>query len=415
MKNKEIKQVSLVMVGISGMGYYYVKILLDEFSPDLIKIQAAVDPYPEKSELYQELKDRKIPIFPSLSELYKSGINADLAIISSPIHFHVPQTCEALLNGSYVICEKPLGATIQEAEKLIHTRDAVGRWVMIGYQWSFSEAIRALKRDIGKGLLGKPIRLKTLCFWQRDENYYRISGWAGKIKDKKGNWILDSPANNAMAHFLHNLFYVLGERADTSARPAEVTAELYRAFPIENYDSTACRAFTEDGTELLFYASHSAFKDRGPMFSFEFERATVDYGEFTDVIIMDDNHGNVKNYGSPEADHHFKKLFEAVTGVRNPKPVLCGPEAASSQTLCINGMQESAPEIVAFPESMIHRVEETGKLWVKGLDKAFYDCYKKGILPSEVSFPWARRGKKIDLRNYRYFPGGTPPEERNES
>jgi len=44
--------------------------------------------------------------------------------------------------------------------------------------------------------------MKTLCFWQRDENYYRRSGWAGKIKDKKGNWILDSPANNAMAHFL---------------------------------------------------------------------------------------------------------------------------------------------------------------------------------------------------------------------
>jgi len=65
MKNKKIKQVSLVMVGISGMGYYYVKTILEEFSPDLIKIQAAVDPYPEKSELYQELKDQKIPIFSS--------------------------------------------------------------------------------------------------------------------------------------------------------------------------------------------------------------------------------------------------------------------------------------------------------------------------------------------------------------
>lgn len=411
MEGKGKKPVSIVMVGIGGMGQYHLKTLLEGFPTQAIDLRAAVDPFPERSEYVHELETRGIVIYRTLREFCEGGQSADLVLISSPIHYHVPQTCEALRHGSHVLCEKPLGATVQEAEQMIQTKDAARRWVMIGYQWSYSDAIQALKRDIGLGLLGKPVRLKTLCLWPRDESYYKRNNWAGRKKDDKGSWILDSPANNAMAHFLHNLFYVLGEKVDTSAQPIEVTAELYRAYPIENFDSIACRVFTDEGVELLFYASHAIPQDQGPMFSFEFEQATVTFGEFKDDIIAKDSLGNEKHYGSPEADLQFRKLLEAVAAVREPSPIIiCGPEAAFSQTLCVNGIQESAPEIVSFPESMIQDDVKNRQRWVKGLAEAFYDCYKKGILPSEASFSWARRGRAFDLRNYRFFPGGISPE-----
>jgi len=406
--------VSVVMVGISGMGFYYLKALLEEFSPDKVKLCAVVDPFPEKSECYSEIKNRGIPIFYSLHEFYGGGNSAELVVISSPIHYHVSQSCEALQHGSYVLCEKPIGATIQDAEHLIRMRDTTQRWVMIGYQWSYSSAIQALKRDILKGLLGKPLCLKTLCFWPRDEGYYKKSSWLGKKKDETGNWILDSPANNAMAHFLHNLFYVLGDRIETSAKPVEVTAELYRTYPIENFNSIACRVFTQEGTELLFYASHAVPQDRGPMFSFKFENAEVTYGERVDNIVAKDNQGNEKFYGSPEGDNNLQKLFDAVAAVREPKPVICGPEAARSQTLCVNGIQESVPEIVTFPESILLQQKETKMRRAKGLAEVFYECYQKGILPCEVDLSWARKGRSIDLRNYLYFPGGAPPGNQGE-
>jgi len=398
--------VSVVLVGIGGMGLYYLKTLLEEFPPGAVELRAAVDPFPEKSELYSELKRLGIPVFDSLEKFYESGSTSELVVVSSPIHFHVRQSCEALRSGSNVLCEKPLGATIQEAEELIQTRDESGLWVMIGYQWSYSSAIQALKRDILAGLFGKPIRLKTICLWPRDEAYYLRSDWAGKIKHK-GDWVLDSPANNAMAHFLHNLFYVLGERVDRSAQPSQVTAELYKAYPIENFDSIACRVFTREGAELLFYASHSTHKEIGPLFSFEFEKATITYGEVSKDIIARDPQGKEKLYGSPDAEHPFQKLFEAVASVREPKPILCGPEAASSQTLCINGIQESMPEIITFAEPMIEKNDKERRRWVKGLAEALYDCYQNETLPSEEGFSWARAAKSIDLRNYRFFPHGT--------
>lgn len=417
MEHREKHQVSVVMVGISSYGQYYLNTLLDEFSSEEIEIRAVVSRFPERSVRYNELKKRGIKTFRSLSELYESGLTSDLVVISSPIHFHVPQSCEALQHDSHVLCEKPIGATVQEADHLIKSRDAAHRWVMIGYQWSYSAAIQSLKKDILKGLLGKPVRLKTLCFWPRDERYYQRNNWAGRKKDEEGNWILDSPANNAMAHFLHNLMYILGERIDRSAQPTEVTAELYRTYPIENFDSVASRVITVKGIELLLYASHTIPQDKGPMFSLEFEQAKVTYGEISDEILLKDHRGNEKNYGSPEKDHQFRKLFDAVATVREPKLIICGPEAARSHTLCINGMQESVPEIVTFPESMVQYEKDKGKHWVKGLDEAFYDCYRKWILPSEAGFSWAHRGKAVSLRNYQFFPRGTfpkgtPPEDK---
>jgi len=411
---KEKKSVSIALVGISGMGLHYLITLLEEFSPEAIELLAVVDPFSEKSDRYSEVRSRGIPVFSSLNEFSESGNFAELVVISSPIHFHVPQSCEALRQNSHVLCEKPLGATIQDVGRVIQQRDAARRWVRIGYQWSYSAAIQALKKDILGGKLGKPVRLKSLYLWPRDESYYQRNSWAGKKKDKEGNWILDSPANNAMAHYLHNMFYVLGDQIETSAQPVEVMAELYRAYTIENYDSVGARVLTEDGVELLFFASHATAEERGPIFSFEFEHTTVTYGEPSDDIIATDRQGKEKHYGSPEANHPFLKLFEAVEAVRKPKTILCSPEAASSQTLCINGIQESFPEILTFPESIVQHDMEKGSRWVKGLSEALYDCYQKGILPSEADFSWARQGGLVDLRNYKYFPGGVPPENKEE-
>ncbi len=145
------------------------------------------------------------------------------------------------------------------------------------------------------------------------------------------------------------------------------------------------------------------------MFDFEFEEAKVSYGKISDDIIARTISGKEKHYGSPEAGHPMQKLFTAVASVREPKLVLCGPEAASSQTLCVNGVQESVAEVIPFPESSVHWEEKERRCWVESLDRALYECYQKAILPGEGRFSWAQAGKRVDLRSYRFFPGGVRP------
>jgi len=403
LKNNK-KPVSLVLVGIGGMGSVYLQTLLENRARGLFKVEGTVDPFPERCPQLEELQTLRIPVYPDLENFYGRH-GAELTIVSSPIQFHSPQTCLALKNANDVLCEKPLAATIQETRTVIEARRPAKKWVAVGYQWSYSSAIQALKQDILKGAFGKPKRLKCLYFWPRDEAYYRRNDWAGKRQDEAGRWILDSPANNAMAHDLHNMLYVIGAAPETSAPPARVEAELYRGHDIQNFDTAAARCLTDTGVEILFYVSHVSEKDRGPVLSYEFEKATVSSEGRNSDIRARLADGSVKSYGSPDAEP-MNKLWASIESVRSRKSPVCGPEAGQSQTLCLNGMQDSMPEILAFPRRLIVAEGEPGRrtIRVKGLDAVLEQCYENNSLPSELGIPWSGKGKIIDLTDYRKFP-----------
>ncbi|UCG27098.1 MAG: Gfo/Idh/MocA family oxidoreductase [Bacteroidales bacterium] len=398
--------VSIVMVGISGYGYYYLKNLLEDFNKEEVRIPGVADPYADKSPLYNEIAQRGIRVYLTLEEFYNEGGQADLVVISSPIHYHVEQTCIALSHGSNVLCEKPMGTVVQDMEKVYKIREESGRWVMIGYQWSYSEAIQALKKDIMSGLFGKPKRLKSLCFWPREKAYYKRNSWAGKIADGEGRWILDSPPGNAMAHFVHNMFYLIGTERDRSIQPVEVIAECYRVYPIENFDTGVFRAFTAEGTEILFYGSHVTENEKNPVFQIEFEEAVITFDDRDKEIIARDRKGREKKYGSPDDDNQFLKLYKAIRTVKNHTTPVCGPEAASSQILCVNGIQESVKQITDIPPALTQSDKHRQRRWIAGIDNLLLDCYGNNVLPHEKEVSWSRPGRNIDLRNYNWFPGG---------
>lgn len=400
------QKVSIVIVGIGGYGRNYLNALLDCEKQDGFKIVGAVDPFPEKCDRMEDIKKRKIPVFSDIKEFYERH-TADLAVISSPINFHCPQTEYALSQGSNVLCEKPLCATVQDAARMSEAEKQSGKHVFIGYQWSFSDAIQNLKQDISKGLLGSPLRFKTIVLWPRNDDYFK-RGWAGKQKDRESNWILDSVANNATAHYLHNMFYVMGDKKNSSAKLAEVKAELYRANKIENFDTIALRAFDKNKLEYMFFATHSVNSLFGPCFRYEFEKGEVIFEKNSNQghIIAVFNNGDRKDYGNP-FDNVMNKLWIAVDNVKSKKLPLCGIEAAYSHTLCINGVQESMPEIKDFPADLIHHDSSMRKnkqgIWVEGLYDVFMDCYNNWKMPYESGVRWAKNGKKVDLTNYNHF------------
>jgi len=405
------KPLTIAMVGLGGWGNENLGGLLDSDKPESFRIVAAIDPFFEKAPRREQLRQMKVPVYDSLEQFYDHG-HAELVIISTPIHLHCPQSCTAVGQGSYVLCEKPLGATVQEVQRMVEARDRAGKWIGIGYQWSFSSTIQALKRDVQSGLFGRPVRLKTLVLWPRDHDYYRRNDWAGRRHSPEGQWVLDSPVNNAVSHYLHNMFYILGDKVDTSGQLVDVQAELYRANDIENFDTAMLRCHTDSNAEILFYATHACRKMIGPIGCYEFEEATINYGDPHCEFVARFRDGSTKNYGSPNPDI-YKKLYDAVDCAANDKPIACGLEAASAQTLCVNGGHDSVPQIPAFPAAIVNTSkypsqDEPGAeamiTWVTGLEDLMSKCYEKCQLPGEAGIPWAETGQTIELGNYREFP-----------
>ncbi len=394
----------IALVALGGYGETYIQSLLEQKPALPATVVAGVDPAPERCTRLNLLKDSGIPVFSSTKSFYDSKIAADLVILSSPIPLHSAQACEAMDRGLHVLCEKPAASVIQDVEAMIQTRNRSGRVLAIGYQWSFCDAIQALKADIIAGRYGKPRVAKAVVLWARDEAYYARNNWAGKIKDAANRWALDSPAGNACAHYLHNLFYLLGETREISAQPVEVNAELYKAHPIENFDTGIIRARTKSGVDILFITSHAPRENTGPLFAIEFTKGAVSFagakieGHFAD--------GSCRNY-TLEAPND-QKIWQTIEAMRGGTSVACGPEAAAAQVLCLNGAHESNGPVIEFPQRLIHREGEPGhvKTWIEGLTETLLQCYESGRMPSELGISWARAGKPFSLLNYRLFPGG---------
>lgn len=384
----------IALVGIGGYGASYVSELLKAGPEREVMIAGAIDPVPERCPMIDVLREDGVPVFADLEAFYQNE-QADLVVISAPIQQHAPLTCMALAHGAHVLCEKPLAGSLADVERMIAARNASGKQVAIGFQWSFSQAILSIKRDILAGRFGKPLDGKALVLWPRGLSYYQRNRWAGRIHADDGSLVLDSPVNNATAHYLHNLLFLLGDTIESSTRPLSVEAELYRANPIENYDAAALRVETAAGAPLLFYTAHPVEAQTGPLTSLYFENAVVeDLGDengfrarFTD--------GRSLLYGIPD-NSTASKLWQAVEAARGGEPVVCGIETALPHLLCTLAAQQTPVHPV--PAERVHQMEYRGDTltYAEGLSDAFRTCYEDETLPSEgKSLPWAEKAVKV--------------------
>ncbi len=373
-----MSNIKILAVGIGGFANNYLTKMFSEHGNGF-DIVGAAEPYPESCKCLDEFKRRNIPIYPDIDSFYK-GNSADLAVICSPIFMHTRQTLTALKNGSNVMCEKPLSGVSSDAEIIEKEAKKQGKFVMTGYQWSYSDAILDLKKDILDGKLGKPVMLKTLVLWPRDTDYFkRGSGWAGKLAAEDGTMINDSVAANAAAHYLHNILYVTGQDK-RSSEAINVKADLIRVNDIENFDTAVVTFDLDCGGKGLFIASHSTKCSLNPVFEYRFEKGTVKYNEDEGILRTFFSDGTEKSYGAPSKDAHTKKIYEAINACKKPnyQPV-CSPYTAAPHVRCVEAIQR---EIILTAKPS-HVIKKDKLYYIDNLDKILQACYNNEQMPRE--------------------------------
>ncbi len=369
----------ILLVGIGGYGALYVNELLKTDRTD-VTWEGAVDPFATSSSSYERLKAANVPVYTTMEEFYREH-TADLAVICTPPFLHREQSIAAMKHGSRVLCEKPIAPTLSDAEAMLLAEKEYGMPIAIGYQWSFSDAILSLKRDILDGVLGAPVSMKTAISWPRNFAYYRRGGgWGGKI-EKNGITVLDSIASNACAHYLHNMLFLLGKSMEESARVDELEADCLRAYDIETFDTCSLRA-RADGTPIYFIASHATGINKNPEFVYTFEKATVFFSEDDGSMIyavFSDRHK--KFYGNPFAND-FKKLWDTVDATEKGISPVCTVATAMAHTALIEKLHRTAT-YRPFDQSLILPNEAKDGLCVKGLFDLLYRAYASEQLLSE--------------------------------
>jgi len=384
---------NIVLCGVGGYGQTYARELIQNNKN--VNWVGAAEPFPERVADKGDIDAAGVPWFASLEDFYKSN-TADLCVIASPIAFHAPQSILALQNGSHVLCEKPAAALPSEIAAMAAARDKSGKFLAIGYQWSYSEAVQKIKQDISEGVYGKPLSLRTRVLWPRDREYYaRGSGWAGNKKDSAGRWVLDSVANNAAAHYLHNMLYISGGQ-NRAATPEKLRAVLMRANPVQMYDTAFISMELSDNIIISFIATHAGESENYIASRFEFENGVIVYDDrikrrFTGML----KNGTVIDYGDPAETSSSCPLWKLVDSLRgsntdeSEEGFVCPLEAAVPHNRVMIAALLSS-EISAFPE-----IKDDGRrFYAPGLDKICADCCENLSL-SDIN--WAKKGEIVRL------------------
>jgi predicted dehydrogenase len=161
--------------------------------------------------------------------------DVDLVDICTPVTLHFGQILAALAAGKEVICEKPLVASLAEADRVIAAKkEAVGR-VMPIFQYRFGNGVQKAKRIIELGHAGKPYLATVETAWKRTAKYYETP-WRGRRATERGGVLL--------MHAIHNhdlLTWLIGPAASVFARTAT------RVNPIEVEDCAVASLVMQNG------------------------------------------------------------------------------------------------------------------------------------------------------------------------
>lgn len=186
-----------------------------------------------------------------------------LVLIATPPATHADLCIAAMEAGAWVLCEKPLVASLAELDRIEEAEQRTGNYTSSVFQWRFGSGGQHLKRLIDAGELGRPLVCTSLITWYRTPAYYAVP-WRGKWATELGGV--------SMGHGIHSMDFVLwllGEWVEVRA----MMGTLDRAIEVEDVSMALVRF----ASGALATMTNSVLSPRESSYvRFDFQRATVE-------------------------------------------------------------------------------------------------------------------------------------------
>ncbi len=201
---------------------------------------------------------------PGIEELLNSGIDA--VYVASPADKHPEQVISCAMAKKHVLCEKPLGMTVAEAEKMISVCEKEGIILGVGLMMRFVEQHKAALELIQSGKLGKPVyaRAQLSCWYPPIAGAWRqdpATGGGGSLMDMGSHCIdlLEMFFGNArsVSCFINNTVH--SYRSEDSA----VVSILFENGALGTVDTFFCIPDNSSKNILELYGSAGSIIARG--------------------------------------------------------------------------------------------------------------------------------------------------------
>ena len=217
---------------------------------------------------------------------------------------------------------------------------------------------------------------------------------------------MDSPASNAIAHYLNLALFFLGTAEADSCNVVDIEAELYHTNPIENYDTCGMRVGTDAGASLLVLLTHACRRNSPPKIVLYGDRGTVTYTTGQTIEISTPAGTRTLPLAYSDRVAMVERFANLVRGIPDERPVAT-LEVARVHQVVVNGASE-ASFIWNIPDDYVDIIPQNeGTLRaVQGIEELFEHCAREQCLPFESALVfWPCPPDQLDLRGYNYFKG----------
>jgi len=195
----ENKKVKFAVIGAGHIGKRHAEMISRDQESELI---ALVD---VRSIKECEAEHFNVPFFNSMDDLLSENLDIDVINICTPNGLHAQQAIKALESGRHVVCEKPMGLSKENCERVIFKALQVSKQVFCVMQNRYSPPSEWIKSVIESGVLGKIFMVQLNCYWNRDNRYYKKGGWKGSQKLDGGTLYTQ------FSHFIDIMYWLFGD------------------------------------------------------------------------------------------------------------------------------------------------------------------------------------------------------------
>ncbi|RSD09536.1 Gfo/Idh/MocA family protein [Amycolatopsis eburnea] len=312
---------------------------------------------------------------------------ADIAVVATPPHTHLPLARVALEAGCHLLLEKPpvldLGG-FGELERLARDR---GLACQTGFQSFGSAAVPLVRAAIADGEIGTVTGIAAAGAWIRRDRYFGRTGWAGRRR-VGGQPVVDGALTNPFAHAVATALLLNGT---ANLLPDQLTVELYRARAIESDDTACARLAFAGAPDVVVAATLAAAADHQPYVLVHGTEGRIRWEYKTDRLEI---RGTPTPVDPPE-----DLLVNLVEHVRDGVPLRAPLSATRAFTALVEAVRD-APEPRPLPAEWVRAVGTGADRHdvVPGIDAAVDTAAERLALFSELGLPWtgagARRGER---------------------
>lgn len=204
-------KIKFAVVGAGHIGKRHAEMVIRNEESELVAI---VD---VRSKEECDADRFNVPFFKTIDELLEQELSIDVVCICTPNGLHAEQSIKALDKKMHVVCEKPMGLSKDNCEKVIFKSLQMSKQVFCVMQNRYSPPSEWIKSIIDNKVLGDIFMVQLNCYWNRDSRYYKQGGWKG-TQELDGGTLFTQ-----FSHFIDIMYWLFGDIENIQGKFADFT------------------------------------------------------------------------------------------------------------------------------------------------------------------------------------------------